>query len=255
MEPVYNILEKVKKITGKNVEFIEKSDIGSYAKVKIARKNMPSHIIYYVPEYSEQINHLIAHECGHIIRIFEAPEEKRILPFTNDELKRKALKQIEGEILELSKNINENQLIELVNYLYSGLISQLTNQPPDIMIEKWIYDAHPTLRQIQKIVIEKQRDESIQALKPEVCLISPRTIYDASNIMNYVFFRLLGFHFKQNYIMPYNNTPYLDKGKELASITQIEYNNSCEGDIKMINRWAEYLGVKGWFEWTNFENT
>ena len=126
--------------------------------------------------------------------------------------------------------------------------------PPDIMIEKWIYDSYPALRPLQLKSIQKQLAESVAGLSDTVQRITPPTIVNASNLMNYVFFRLLGNHFGINFVKPYSTTQYINKGKELALITENEYVNSYEGDIKMINRWAEFLSLSRWFSWTDFES-
>ncbi|GAI62457.1 unnamed protein product, partial [marine sediment metagenome] len=65
IESVNEILEKVKDLTGKNINFIERKDLPTDATLKLARRNMPSHLILYKSEHDEVINHLIAHECGH----------------------------------------------------------------------------------------------------------------------------------------------------------------------------------------------
>lgn len=254
IDAVHSILEKVENETGKKVEFIEKNDLPTFAALKMARKNMPSHLVFYKKEHDEIINHLIAHECGHVFRLFAVSEEKRIIPYSDDDLKLTALKQIETEITDISRTVPFDQLATIVNMWYTGIIRQVTNHPPDIMIEKWLHDDYPELRPYQQKSIEKQLSESIAGLKDSVRQITPRTILDASNIMNYAFFRLLGLHFGTNFIRPYNNTPYINKGKELASITEKEYMNNYEGDVQMAHRWAEFLGLSGWFRWRDFED-
>ena len=72
--------------------------------------------------------------------------------------------------------------------------------------------------------------------------------------MNYAFFRLLGLHFGTNFIRPYNNTPYLNRGKELVAIIEKEYINTYEGDIQMANKWAQLLGLADWYKWRDFED-
>ena len=250
-----DILDLVKEKSGKGIEFIEREDIGGDARVKIARERMPKHIVFYSPKHSELLNHLIAHECGHILRMSGVPVNKRMIPITNKETKRKALEQIQEEITQLSQRLPEDKLVFFVNYVYEGLIRQLTNYPPDIMIEKWIYDEYPDLRGYQKRTIEKQRNEIEQVLSEEVGLITPKTIYEASNLMNYAYFRILGFHIKENFISAFSNTPYLNKGKRLAKITTDDYHNNYEGDVEMIDRWAWFLNVEGWYKWGDFEDT
>jgi hypothetical protein len=254
IDAAHIILEKVKSETGKGVEFVEKNDLPTFAALKMARKNMSSHLVFHKSEHDEIINHLIAHECGHVLRMFAVPEEKRIIPYTDDVLKLTALNQIESEIKDISKAVPFDQLAAIINMWYSGIIRQVTNHPPDIMIEKWLFDDYPELRPYQKKSIEKQLSESIAGLKDSVRQITPKTILDASNIMNYAFFRLLGLHFGTNFIRPYSNTPYMNRGKELTSITENEYINNYEGDIQMANRWAQFLGLSNWFKWRDFED-
>jgi len=253
-ESVNEILKKVKQLTGKDIEFIEKSDLPTYAALRMARKNMPSHLIFYKLEHDEMINHLIAHECGHVLRMYGVPEEKRLIPRTDDKIKLNALAEIEPEIQELSKVLSFDRLAQIVNLWYNGTFRQVTNFPPDIMIEKWIYNEYPELRPYQSQSIKKQYEESLAGLSLEVKKITPRKFLDVSNIMNYTFFRILGFHFGVNFIKPYTNTKYIGKGKELFSLTEAEYVDNYDGDIQMINKWADFLKLSNWFEWAGFDN-
>ena len=254
IDEVHTILDKVKEETDKSVEFIEKNDLRTFAIVKMARRDMPSHLVFYQKKHDEIINHIVAHECGHILRMFAVPEEKRLIPYSDDVLELKARRQIENEITALSKALPFDQLSGVVNLWYTGIIRQVTNQPPDIMIERWLYDDYPALRPYQKKSIEKQLNEGLEGINAAVIKIASKTILDASNIMNYAFFRMLGLHFGTNFIRPYNNTPYVNRGKELATITEKEYINTYEGDVQMANRWAKFLNLSGWFGWRGFED-
>lgn len=253
IEPVNEILEKVRELTGKDVKFIERGDLPTDATLKLARKNMPSHLILYKTEHHKAINHLIAHECGHALRMFAAPEEKRLIPSTNEQLKRNALAEIEPEAQRLFSVLSSDKLAPVLNLWYSGIIRQLTNLPPDIMVERWIYGEYPALRPYQSRSIEKQHKEALAGLWMQVAKMTPRKILDASNIMNYAFFRTIGPHFGINYVRPYNSSPYFDKGKKLATITE-NYADSYEGDIEMVNKWGDFLSLSAWFTWIDFEN-
>jgi hypothetical protein len=248
-----NILHLAEDVSHKNFQFIEKVDIDYFARVKPARKNMPFHLIFYKSEHNEIINHLVAHECGHIIRMFAVPEEQRLIPKTSNEIKKNALTGIEDDINRLSSLMSFNQLAQIVNMWYSGTINQVTNQPPDIMIEKWIYDDYPDLRELQLQSLKKQHDESVIGLTTRVARMTPRKIYEVSNIMNYCFFKYLGLYLNTDYLKPYWDFKYKRKGEELARITQ-DYKNDYPGDMGMIKKWAEYLGIANWFVWTDFEN-
>jgi hypothetical protein len=61
IEPVKSILKDVEAATGKPLKFIEKDDLDSFAAVKIARRAMPAHFVFYRRQHDVIINHLVAH--------------------------------------------------------------------------------------------------------------------------------------------------------------------------------------------------
>jgi hypothetical protein len=248
------ILDEVKNSTGKAVEFIEKDNLATYAKVKIARENMPNHIIFYGSRHNELINHLIAHECGHILRIFKVSEEKRLIPMSDQDSRTKVVNDLAGDLSRLSSFLPPRDILKMVDIWHHGIISQLTNYPPDIMIEKWIHSNYSDLRPFQRRSIMNQHADAIKALSPQICQSTPSKIYDATIIMHVAFFSILGSILKLNLLKPYKAYSYLKKGKELSSITEKNYVDSYVGDIAMIDYWASFLGLNGWFKWTNFED-
>lgn len=253
IQSTQNIIQLAEDVSKKKFQFVEKKDLTSFARVKPARKNMPFHLIYYKTEHNDLINHLIAHECGHIVRMFAVPEENRLIPTTNNDTKSTAQAKIEEDINKLSSSIPFNQMPQIVNMWYSGTITQVTNQPPDLMIEKWIHDDYQELRELQLQSIKKQHDEAIVALTNRVARLTPRKIYEVSNVMNYCFFKYLGLYLSANFLQPYWDFKYKRKGEELARVT-LDYKDDYLGDLEMINKWAEFLEITKWFAWTNFEN-
>jgi Flp pilus assembly protein TadD, contains TPR repeats len=252
-EDVKLILNEVELLSGKGFKFIEKEDMTQYAGIRIARKNDDKHLIYYKKEHDEHLQHIIAHECGHAIRLLNAKEGDRVVPASTKENQNIAYSEMEDDIIVLSKQIPEAKLSQLLDMLYKGVIRQVTNLPVDFMIEKWLYDVYPNLREYQFKSLKKQADESVAALSNEVRKITPRKLYNVSNIFNYAYLRLLGFHIDCNFVRPYNGTEFLKSGKKLAERTKREQEDSFLGDIRIINTWAEIAGIQKWFEWVSFE--
>ncbi len=253
IEPVKSILSDVEAATGKPLKFIEKEELGVFATVKLARRSMPAHIILYRRQHDQIINHLVAHECGHILRMFGVPEEKRLIPATpNDDSV--VLQELDRDLKRLSSVIPMRDLIQIISTWRDGLIRQLTNYPPDIMIEKWIYDGYPELRKYQLASLEGQLDQALAGLSRDIQMVTPPKVYNASNMMNYAFFDILGDHLKIDLAKPYRNTPFMKKGKQLVRLTEKDYVNTYDGDVAMINRWAEFLGLSKWFDWVGFED-
>jgi hypothetical protein len=251
---VQRILEEVKESTGKPVEFVEQENLGTYAKVKIARKSMPAHIIFYKESHGELMNHLVAHECGHIHRTFQVPDEKRLVPMSDQTNRANVISELAEDLIKLSSVLPLKDAYNMVSMWHQGIVLQLTNYPPDMMIEKWIYSSYKELRPCQRQSIMSQHADAIQALSPRIVGMTSPKIYRSSVIMNIAFFDILGPLLKTNLLKPYKNHPLLKVGRELANITKKNGKDSYEGDISMINCWAEFLGLANWFKWTSFED-
>lgn len=251
---IYIIFEIVKTRTGKSVILNEKDDLAGYAMIKIARKNMDSHLLYYKPEHSGIINHLVAHECGHILRIYDTPDNKRLIPFTNDNYKRIAFSSIEPDIQKLSQQIPFDNLVSILNMWYTGLIRQLTSYPSDIMIEKWIYKDYPELRPYQEMSLKKQYDEAVMGMSQRVEKITPLKILEASNGMNYAFFNIISNLLNDiSFSRKYTRSAYEKIGRQLVLIQQ-DAKDNYQSDINITNKWADYLNISDWFSWKDFED-
>jgi hypothetical protein len=253
VDAVHDILKLVAEVSGKPIEFIEKEDLPTFAGIRMARKDMPAHLLLYKREHDDLVNHLVAHECGHILRLFkESAGDRRVYCFTQD-AKKVAVTQLTDEINALSKTMDEDRLIQMVNLWLEGNVKQVTSFPADLMIERWMYQEYPSLRSCQLKSIERQRNEGLAGLKTEVASITPPTLLAQSNIMNYAFFRLLGMEFGTNLVSRYSGTPIVAKGKQLAELTAMSKDEGLLGDIALSEKWAEFLGMKGWYEWVPLE--
>ena len=253
-EDLKKIIELSKDISGKGFKYTINNDMNQYAGIKIARKNDDHHIIYYQKGHTEILQHLIAHECGHLVRIYSAEEEDRVVPATTRETLTNAYRDIKDDIKSKYNNLSEDRLGKFIKSIYEGLVRQVTNMPVDIMIEKWIYNNYPKLHENQLKSIEKQADDAYKILNYNEKEF-PKKIYFCTNVMNYVFLRLVGMSINEKFLSPFYNTKYVSPGKELAKITENEYDDSYLGDIEMINKWAKYLDIDGWFEWRDFESS
>jgi hypothetical protein len=145
MPSVQAIMESVSSLTGKCFEFREKRDLTNFAAIKLARGEMSAHIIYFNPKHDQAINHLIAHECGHALRMWGVPEEERLIPKCSEENRDAALPQILEDIPKPAQSLPIEKLAQLINVQYQGVVQQLISAPHDIMLEYWLYDDFPDL--------------------------------------------------------------------------------------------------------------
>jgi hypothetical protein len=251
---VDDILKKMERHTGKVIRFIEKKDLPMSAELRQAGKEEAYHRLFHRPVYDEQINYVIANQCGHILRLFEAPEAERFMPIANHRTMMSYIMEMEDEFHRLAKIFSTGKINSLVRLWYEGAIFQLTKMPPDIMIDKWLYDDYPELRPIQLKSLIRQRQDAVQSLTQDTRKFTPDKIYRVSNIMNYAFFKCLEDHFRLDWVAPYHSSIFIFDGSALAKITETEYINSHIGDRAMIDRWAERLEMTTWFEWKPLSN-
>ena len=246
------IIKQVEEVTKKQVRIETNNALPVFAKVKIARKSMPHHLILYQEKYGEHINHIIAHECGHILRIFSVAEEQRKIPITNAETEQNAYKYIWGNESKLDRTPFNRNSFEI---FYEGLIQQLTSLPQDIYIEKWMYNNYPELRNLQREMVQRQTDQSLQCLSDEIRKRTPDIFYTASNVMNYAFLRIIGNIIGVNFIKKYSVAmDIVNAGKKLSSITEASNTNNYQDDIELINQWAIFFNIRDWYTWTSFDS-
>lgn len=247
-----DILNTVEELTEKKFRFIPNNKITSHAKLKMAREDMENHIVYYKEGVDQRINHIIAHECGHILRIYEAAPSERLIPYFSSKNYEHALEESRKDIENISKIIHKSKLNQLIEMLFKGLVMQLTNQPVDLKIEEWIYKDYPGLRELQKISFKSQLHEAVGGLNEKIRTITPSKIYEASHSMNYSYFNVLAKKTKFDFDSVYDNFEFEDKGRLLIE-TMSKYENNFDGDVKRINDWAKILDLSLWYEWKKFE--
>ncbi len=88
-----------------------------------------------------------------------------------------------------------------------GLVRQLTNYSPDIMIEKWIHDGYPELEPYQLQSLERQNQQALKGISRNVLMTTPANIYNSYNIINFFFFSLIGSRIKVDLARPPTATP------------------------------------------------
>lgn len=249
-----DIIQKVEKASGRKVKIIEKRGMSLPVVAKVARGDIPAHLFYVDPTHQELVYHAIAHECVHILRLFSVNEDKRIVPMATPEMRLQAFAAIDKDIQETSTALTDEMLKRMRGFWFDSIMRQLSNYPPDLMIEKWLYKFYPELRPIQINVIQQQADNAAASLKQEVQNLTPSIIYEAANTMNFAYFHILGKHFEMALDAPFRNTKFAREGEKLVRLTLGDEQDNYEGDTAMIHLWAEFLGLSGWFAWIDLEN-
>jgi hypothetical protein len=253
LEPVCDILDTLREVTGRNVQFVHKPDLKSLARLRMAGEFATDHTLFYRNEDNPLINYVVANECAHLIRILRAPREMRRITVANERTIARYREEIRGDIQRLSLIHGLDALRSFIPLWYEAVVFQVTRMPTDIMIERWLYEEYPVMRDFQLLAMREQHEKALSVLSLNVRRMTPGKIYDVSQIMNYVFFKLTGELLGIHLIEPYEKSRYLLEGDGLAFWTAGHYSEDHEGDLSVIDHWARYLRVSEWFEWRQFD--
>lgn len=255
LSSVLELLETVKKETGKEVLIFENDKLSTMVEAKIAKACDKNHLIAYSPNHTPDINHLIASKAIQMLRVYKAPLKSRKTAVAYQEHLNSARMSLALEVEKkphLQVVLNDHNL---TSTWVLSLINQLISQPVNINIEKELYESFPELREYQKNVIAAQFKDFNLTLSEEVERLSPSIIYNTSAIMNYVYLKSIddfantGFVDNLNYIVKKN------KCDSLYKFTSENLNNSLESDIETINYWADFFKISSWYTWSDFEST
>ena len=252
-ETTRTILDETEQFTGKPFNFIHTPKLPVQAVVKIARSSMDHHSIQYSSTDPSLLNHLIAHECGHIRRFYAAPKEGRLVPVSDNLTFRTAISYIEKNDSNLLKSYPVYHRYQIANLWTNGLIQQVTNQPSDTYIEQWIFDEYPELRNDQQRSLGKIHARAMKALDPTVNSKLPRIIVESSIAMNYAFFKKIDWITGSTFFESFEQLPARLIGEYLFHCIGDE-DLGLAGDISIANEWAEILGIRDWFTWGDFED-
>jgi hypothetical protein len=252
-EPVRAILDTLRDVTGRDVQFVRKPDLKSLARIRMAGGASAAHVLFYRDEHNPLINHVIANECGYLIRLFVAPPDKRLVAVANERTQASYREVIREDIQRLSLIHGLDTLRTFIPLWYESVVFQLTRMPPDIMIERWLYSEYPGMRDIQLAALQEQHEKAVSVLSGNYRRMTPGKIYEVSQVMNYVFFRLAGELMGIRLIDAYEKSRYILEGEELAIWTGGHYSEDHEGDVSVIDYWARALQLSEWFEWRRFD--
>lgn len=250
LPPVLEVIQRVKEVSGKEITFRPAPDQLVPATSKIARARMPTHIIKYQPAMAHRINHLAAHECGHILRTMEADPSIRVVPVSNPETRAIAVRELEKELSHLPDAMR-GQMVEV---WLGGLITQLTSLPACVRIERWIRREYPLLRNEQLLYLEEDVRKTLNGLTKRVERMTPKTIFRISNSITYAYLRgiesVTGKDCRKHFS---GRTSIINTGIQLYEALG-EEDTGYAGDIRVTNEWARVLKVTEWFAWTGFED-
>jgi hypothetical protein len=220
------------------------------AKVVMARGPLALHQVFYRPNSASTPDYLICRQAGFILRVFDAPTEKR-LDFTASAEGTAAVERL-VKAHSVAKAVPSQALPQLCLMLRDGLLRHLRSIPVGMRVDCWLASEYPALAQLQKASILREIQDSVATLAPLHRQTAPQEIFDATQAISTAFAAFWAGRLDQPQLaLPFKAAGYLQAGQELLSIWE-STPDAAENDPAMIDAWAKNLGIAGWYQWVPY---
>lgn len=242
------IIEEVERVTSRPVVVREEVDLNVLAHIRIARGDDPMHLLRYQPGGDTPPDYGIVYQCGHVLRLYSAPPDRRFDIAVGPEGRQKM-----AELLRDSRIPPEAG--DMREILLGGLVTQLRSIPVGFRIEAWIANNFPELADLQRRAAQAQLVQNLEAIRIAASGLFPRQIGKASVSMNAAFAAYWARQWNDaSVLVPYKAAGYLDSGTNLMRI----YDRTPDDpslDVHLVQDWAVELKLTGWYEVIPFRGT
>ncbi len=208
---------------------------------------MHAHVLTYNPE-RPGVGYHVAYQCGFVLRLYDNPAEERY-EFGGSRAGREAVRGLVAGGVAKRMRLAEGAVEQLTDQFFDGLLTQLRSYPIGMRIDGWIREAYPALHDAQQDSIDRQQQENVQGLSPQIKQMAPSVIYSGNASMNaaYALFcgRLLS---APQYFIPYRSAGLKKPARTLLALWD-EIPTDARHDRELVDTWGKELGVSDWYRW------
>jgi hypothetical protein len=242
--------------SGLPVHVREAPDLPTIATVRIARGNLPAHIISFKPgTKNETPDYAIIFQCAMAIRTFECPPDDRKLIAASaygEGIVRGLLTTPNGIAEKLS--LSSAQAAEYGERLLMGLVTHLRSVPISLRVSETLTLEHPELLEHEASQAERELRLNRESLAEHIREVTPRGIFDPTQAINAAFAIFWAERLERTEIAnPYLLAGFEAQGQALLKILA-EVPTHPVNDCELIDRWAEQLGIRDLYEWLAYHS-
>jgi len=242
------LLSRIESLTGKPILVQADERAAGHAALKLAKNDQVAHVLLYKPIHESELPYLLASQCLLTLRTLEADDARRF------DLTSKPIMHTEVPIMIREHWVAQGNpyplelLPQIAAQFSNGLGLQLRSMPIALRVEQVIFDQYPSLQPMQKANIDRQLQESMQALSPTVKAMAPRKIIEANVSMSTAFAKFWSnLRNDPTLVVPFHSAGYSSRGDKLLSIAN-SIPDSPDDDRQLVDAWAKELGLDEWFE-------
>ena len=123
----------------------------------------------------------------------------------------------------------------------------LVNNPQDIQINRCLFRDYPELRDPVRELLAVAFGTDVTDI-PERGVFVPEKLYVCEYAMRFAFRKTMGDLIGQDFVAPFARHKEIKTlGVGLTDIVSRQSRQDCVGDHETARRWAEELGINGWF--------
>ena len=237
------ILARVEERTGKTIQFMRDEQLKVLATLQMARNGAGFHVLRYRPS-NEPLDYLIAYQAGYVLRLFENEPSERFdfLPKPDADKEVAALVTPTLSMTPADRKV----LPKFSDFVAQWALMTLRSLPVGMRIDRCIADDYPELKELQRdsIAVQQQQNMSVMAFKMAKLTV-PATLM-AMPAAHALFADQLDAD--SSFAVPFEATGLLTLGKELMRVMD-EVPADAQHDRELVDRWAETLGMTGWYDW------
>jgi len=234
--------------SGYQVTVLEDSKLLTIANIKIARGNLPGHILSYKSTPGLEPDYAICWQCIFAMRLFECPPDQRF-QITSSLFGENKVEELIHHGIGQNFQFPKNQLDSLKQQLLSGLITHLRSVPIGFRVVSWLDKNYPELNDLKQKFAEQELKSGVDSLDPKIKKVMPPIIYNSTTYINAAHATFWANHLNNpNLINPYRSVGAVAQGKKLLEMTDNIPADSIN-DKELIDNWAVFLKIQDWYEW------
>lgn len=250
------MISSLEQKSGCLVHVMEDANLPVSSSIKIARGNIPAHIISYKPVgKNETPDYAILFQCAMAMRLFDCPPEDRKLirasQYGSDALQAILTRpngiahqfQFSGAPLEGFKD-----------QLLNGLVTHLCSVALALRVSEKLSLEHPELIELEGAHAEQELNINKATLANQIKAIMPPEVFNPTQCINTAFAIFWAERLERPEIAnPYRLAGFEAQGSELLKLFEGIPNDPIN-DYELIDSWADFLNIRDWYAWIPYQS-
>lgn len=241
--------------SGYMVTVLEDPNLPTLASIRVARGNIPAHILTYKPGAKDETpDFTICWQCAMSMRMFECPPDQRFLIASNqdgDRILEAILKAPNG--FEQKFGLNQAQLESFKQQLLGGMITHLRSVPIGLRVSEKLTLDFRELLELETQNVEKELAIAKETLSARIKEMMPVEVYSPTQYINAAYALFWAERLERPVIAnPFQQGGFDRHGQQLLNILDTIPADPTH-DYELIDAWADYLGIHSWYTWLPYQ--